>query len=50
MFVDYGLFFVCFLRGDYVSDNDSFGGKLKKVLASVCSMVVGASSISQAKN
>ena len=33
-----------------MSNSNSFGGKLKKVLASVCSMVVGASSISQAKN
>ena len=31
-----------------MSNNNSFGGKLKKVLASVCSLFVGASGVSQA--
>ena len=31
-----------------VSNGNSFGGKLKKVLASMCSLVVGASGVSQA--
>ena len=32
-----------------MSNNNSFDGKLKKVLASICSFVVGASGVSQAK-
>ena len=31
-----------------MSNSNSFGGKLKKVLASMCSLFVGASGVSQA--
>ena len=31
-----------------MSNGNSFGGKLRKVLASMCSFVVGASGVSQA--
>ena len=40
--------FYIFLEGIYMSNSNSFGGKLKKVLASMCSFVVGASGVSQA--
>lgn len=51
MFIRVGLFdifCVLFLEGIYMSNSNPFGGELKKVLASMCSLFVGASDVSQA--